>query len=82
MSVSAVRLRGASSSATWRPSTSTKNPSYPTTLYVDPLIGPDTVNTVPDATLEALGRWLPTLAGNNMTLVAVTEILRRRTSTP
>ena len=34
-------------------STSTKNPSYPTTLYVDPLIGPDTVNTVPDATLEA-----------------------------
>jgi transaldolase len=34
-------------------STSTKNPSYPPTLYVDELIGPDTVNTVPDATLEA-----------------------------
>lgn len=34
-------------------STSTKNPSYPATMYVDPLIGPDTVNTVPDATLEA-----------------------------
>jgi transaldolase len=35
-------------------STSTKNPAYPDTLYVDSLIGPDTVNTLPDATLEAL----------------------------
>lgn len=35
-------------------STSTKNPSYPDTLYVDTLIGPNTVNTLPDATLEAL----------------------------
>ena len=34
-------------------STSTKNPSYRDTLYVDELIGPDTVNTLPDATLEA-----------------------------
>src|SRR3954449_106571 len=34
-------------------STSTKNPSYPDTLYVDALIGPDTVNTMPDATVEA-----------------------------
>jgi transaldolase len=34
-------------------STSTKNPAYPDTLYVDGLIGPDTVNTLPDATLEA-----------------------------
>ncbi|MFN2264501.1 MAG: bifunctional transaldolase/phosoglucose isomerase [Anaerolineales bacterium] len=34
-------------------STSTKNPSYPDTLYVDNLIGPNTVNTVPPATLEA-----------------------------
>ena len=33
-------------------STSTKNPSYPDTLYVDSLIGPDTVNTLPPATLE------------------------------
>jgi len=36
-------------------STSTKDPSYPDTLYVDTLIGPDTVNTLPDATLEAFG---------------------------
>lgn len=34
-------------------STSTKDPSYPDTLYVDTLIGPDTVNTLPDSTLEA-----------------------------
>ncbi len=34
-------------------STSTKNPDYPDTLYVDELIGPDTVNTLPDNTLEA-----------------------------
>ena len=33
--------------------TSTKNPAYPDTLYVDELIGPDTVNTLPDATIEA-----------------------------
>jgi len=33
-------------------STSTKNPNYPDTLYVDELIGPDTVNTMPDATIE------------------------------
>ena len=34
-------------------STSTKNPSYPDTLYVDELIGPMTVNTIPEATLNA-----------------------------
>ncbi len=34
-------------------STSTKNPAFPDTLYVDELIGPDTVNTLPDNTLEA-----------------------------
>lgn len=34
-------------------STSTKNPDYPDTLYVDTLIGPDTVNTLPDKTLLA-----------------------------
>src|SRR5512132_1579588 len=34
-------------------STSTKNRSYPDTLYVDSLIGPDTVNTLPEATIAA-----------------------------
>lgn len=34
-------------------STGTKDPAYPDTLYVDELIGPDTVNTLPPATLAA-----------------------------
>lgn len=34
-------------------STSTKDPAYPDTMYVDELIGPDTVNTVPPETLDA-----------------------------
>lgn len=34
-------------------STSTKNPKYPDTLYVDALIGEHTVNTLPDTTVEA-----------------------------
>lgn len=34
-------------------STSVKNPAYPDTLYVDPLIGPDTVSTMPDQALLA-----------------------------
>lgn len=34
-------------------STSTKNPAYPDLYYVDNLVGPQTVNTMPDATLEA-----------------------------
>jgi len=34
-------------------STGTKNPGYPDTLYIDSLIGPNTVNTVPPATLTA-----------------------------
>ena len=34
-------------------STSTKNPTLPDTLYVDSLIGPQTVNTIPPATLQS-----------------------------
>ncbi|MGH9118734.1 MAG: transaldolase [Acidimicrobiales bacterium] len=34
-------------------STSTKNPDYPDTLYVDALIGPDSVNTMPENTIDA-----------------------------
>jgi transaldolase len=33
-------------------STSTKNPAYPDLAYVDTLIGPDTVNTMPDSTVS------------------------------
>ena len=48
-------------------STSTKNPAYPDTLYVDELIGPDTVNTLPPATLDAFldhGKAAETLTAN------------------
>ncbi len=34
-------------------STSTKDPAYPDTMYVDELAGPDTVNTMPAATMDA-----------------------------
>lgn len=34
-------------------STSTKNPAYPDVLYVEPLVGPNTVNTMPPATVDA-----------------------------
>ncbi len=34
-------------------STSTKNPAYPDVVYVEELIGPDTVNTMPEETIEA-----------------------------
>jgi transaldolase len=34
-------------------STSTKNPAYPDTMYVDELIGPDTINTMPEETIRA-----------------------------
>ena len=45
-------------------STSTKNPDYPDTVYVDNLIGPETVNTMPKKTVEAVmdhGDIKPTL---------------------
>ena len=41
-------------------STSTKNPDYPKTLYVDNLVGPQSVNTLPPATIEDV------LAGPNL----------------
>lgn len=44
---------GASAQRPLWASTGTKNPAYSDTLYVDNLIGPHTVNTVPPATLDA-----------------------------
>ena len=48
-------------------STGTKNPKYPDTLYIDSLIGADTVNTIPPATYDAYkdhGRPRPTIEEN------------------
>jgi len=49
----ALRAKGANLQRPLWASTSTKNPAYPDTLYVDELIGPDTVNTMPLPTLAA-----------------------------
>ena len=48
-----LKVKGARVQRPLWASTSTKNPAYPDTIYIDNLIGPDTVNTVPPATLEA-----------------------------
>jgi len=49
----ALASRGAQTQRLLWASTSTKNPAYPDVLYVDELIGPDTVNTIPPATYDA-----------------------------
>ncbi len=49
----ALRKSGAQVQRLLWASTGTKNPKYSDVLYVEGLIGPDTVNTVPPATLEA-----------------------------
>jgi len=49
----ALDARGARVQRPLWASTSTKNDAYPDTLYVDSLIGPHTVNTLPDDTLAA-----------------------------
>src|SRR5919109_4712067 len=48
-----LKIKGARVQRPLWASTSTKNPAYADTMYVDNLIGPDTVNTVPPSTLEA-----------------------------
>lgn len=49
----ALEARGARPQRLLWGSTSTKDPDYPDTLYVDELIGPDTVNTIPPVTADA-----------------------------
>lgn len=49
----ALKSRGAQKQRLLWASTGVKNKAYPDTLYVSPLIGPDTVSTMPDAALDA-----------------------------
>lgn len=61
-------------------STSTKNPAYSDTLYVDELIGPDTVNTMPPETIEAYqdhGSPEPTLRDGVAEAQALLDALAR-----
>lgn len=86
------RFRGMFSSAEWQPysargartqrvlwaSTSTKNPAYPDTMYVDNLVGEYTINTMPIETLKAFldhGRVEPGAIGRD--LDGAQEQLRR-----
>jgi transaldolase/glucose-6-phosphate isomerase len=48
-----LAAKGAQTQRVLWASTSTKNPNYSDVLYVDELIGPDTVNTIPPATFDA-----------------------------
>ncbi len=59
-------------------STSTKNAAYPDLLYVDNLIGPHTVNTLPDATIDAFldhGALARTLDANPADASRVLDLL-------
>ncbi|MGI8685272.1 MAG: transaldolase [Acidimicrobiales bacterium] len=49
----ALQARGAYPQRPLWASTSTKNPAYPELVYVENLIGPNTVNTMPEPTLDA-----------------------------
>lgn len=62
-----LKAKGAQTQRVLWASTSTKNPKYPDTMYVDELVGPDTVNTIPPSTLEAFrthGKVQQTLTEN------------------
>ena len=49
----ALASKGAQTQRVLWASTSTKNPNYRDVIYVEELIGPDTVNTMPPATIDA-----------------------------
>jgi transaldolase len=50
----ALRKAGARTQRPLWASTSTKDPAYPDTMYVEELVAPDTVNTMPESTLHAM----------------------------
>jgi transaldolase/glucose-6-phosphate isomerase len=63
----ALKQKGARVQRLLWASTGTKNPAYSDVLYVEELIGPDTVNTMPPETMEAFrdhGRVRPSLEEN------------------
>jgi len=50
----ALKAKGGAAQRPLWASTSTKNPHYPDLMYVENVVGPETVNTMPPATLDAL----------------------------
>ena len=74
----ALAAKGAQTQRLLWASTGTKNPNYRDVLYVEELIGRDTVNTIPPATLDAFrdhGRLRESItedvAGANATMAAL-----------
>jgi len=68
-----LRAKGAAVQRPLWASTSTKNPHYPDLMYVETVVGPDTVNTMPPATLDALldhGKILPDTVESDLPAVA------------
>ncbi len=62
-----LAAKGAKTQRVLWASTSTKNPAYSDVMYIEELIGPDTVNTIPPATFDAYrdhGHPRQTLTGN------------------
>jgi transaldolase/glucose-6-phosphate isomerase len=77
----ALAAKGAQTQRVLWASTSTKNPKYRDVMYVEELIGPDTVNTIPPATLDAFrdhGRPRPSLTEDvdaaNRTMETVAKV--------
>lgn len=76
-----LAAKGAQTQRVLWASTSTKNPNYSDVMYVDELIGADTVNTIPPATFDAFrdhGHPRPSLTENveaaNQTMDKVTSL--------
>jgi transaldolase len=74
----ALKARGARVQRPLWASTSTKNPAYADIMYVEPLVGPDTVNTMPPETMDAFLDHGKVVPGTVREGVAEAEALFRR----
>jgi transaldolase / glucose-6-phosphate isomerase len=75
-----LNRRGAQTQRLLWASTGTKNPSYSDVLYVEELIGPDTVNTMPPATLDAFrdhGRARLTLTEHVAEAISIMDLVKQ-----
>jgi transaldolase / glucose-6-phosphate isomerase len=81
----ALSAKGAQTQRVLWASTSTKNPAYPKTKYVDDLIAPDTVNTIPEETFveyrksgkphaALVGDWAKTLGAAKETMKSLEAV--------
>jgi transaldolase / glucose-6-phosphate isomerase len=77
----ALEEKGAKKQRLLWASTGTKNPAYSDVLYVEELIGPDTVNTLPPATLQAFkdhGKVAPRITENlNEAIRQISDLINR-----